>query len=133
MRVLHGTEHLMVLVNCISKNWQIPRSIAFADRAILLDENLLLFEQNNEKTTRKSIKVTVVGVTRVMNYKDIVYAQRQRDIKEAAAEAARGRRRSNRKLPSQVLGKRSRGEKLELAEREIRTLGVAKYCSVLKF
>jgi hypothetical protein len=29
---------------------------AFADRAILLDENLLLFEQNNEKATRKSIK-----------------------------------------------------------------------------
>jgi hypothetical protein len=33
----------------------------FADRAILLDENLLLFEQNNEKTTRKSIKAAVVG------------------------------------------------------------------------
>ncbi|KAH6661860.1 hypothetical protein B0J14DRAFT_611551 [Halenospora varia] len=27
---------------------------AFADRAILLGENLLLFEQNNEKATRKS-------------------------------------------------------------------------------
>ena len=29
---------------------------AFADRAILLDENLLLFEQNNKKNTRTSIK-----------------------------------------------------------------------------
>jgi DDE superfamily endonuclease len=29
---------------------------AFADRAILLDENALLFEQNNEKATRKSIR-----------------------------------------------------------------------------
>ena len=34
---------------------------AFADRAILLDENLLLFEQNNERNTRKSIKATAVG------------------------------------------------------------------------
>ncbi|KAN0101934.1 hypothetical protein V8E51_012444, partial [Hyaloscypha variabilis] len=83
---------------------------AFADRAILLDENLLLFD-----------------------YEDIVEAQRQRDIKEAAAEAVRGRRRSNRKSTSQVLGKRSRGEELELAEREIRTLGMAEYCSVLDF
>ncbi|KAN0117098.1 hypothetical protein V8E51_003075 [Hyaloscypha variabilis] len=104
---------------------------AFADRAILLDKNLLLFEQNNEKTTRKSIKATVVGGARVMSYEDIVEAQRQRDIKEAAAEAARGRRRSNRKSPSQVIGKRSRGEELEHAEREIRTLGTEKYCSVL--
>jgi hypothetical protein len=68
-----------------------------------------------------------------MSYEDIVDAQRQRDIKEAAAEAARGRRRSNRKLPSQVLGKRARGEELELAEREIRTLGMAKYYSILEF
>ena len=28
---------------------------AFADRAILLDENKLLFEQNNEKNTRMSV------------------------------------------------------------------------------
>jgi uncharacterized protein YdeI (YjbR/CyaY-like superfamily) len=64
---------------------------AFADRAILLDENLLLFEQNNEKATRKSIRATVVGSARVMSYEDIVEAQKQREIKEAAAAAARGR------------------------------------------
>jgi len=38
---------------------------AFADRTILLDENLLLFEQNNKKTTRNSIKATVVGSARL--------------------------------------------------------------------
>ena len=43
---------------------------AFADRAILLDENSLLFEQNNEKATRKSIRATVVGSARVMSYED---------------------------------------------------------------
>ncbi|KAH8743927.1 hypothetical protein BGZ57DRAFT_707836, partial [Hyaloscypha finlandica] len=65
---------------------------AFTDRAILLDENLLLFEQNNEKATRKSIRATVVGSTRVMSYEDIIEAQKQRDIKEAAAKVTRGRR-----------------------------------------
>jgi hypothetical protein len=47
---------------------------AFADRAILLDENLLLFEQNNERDTRKSIKVTAVGKAKVLSYEDIVEA-----------------------------------------------------------
>jgi hypothetical protein len=57
---------------------------AFADRAILLDENLLLFEQN-------------------------------------------------RKSPTQVLGKRSRNQELEVAEQEIRSLGREEYCSMLRF
>jgi len=80
---------------------------AFADRAILMDENLLLFEQNNEKNTRTSIKATVVGTAKVLSHEDIVEAQQKRDMKEAEAAAARGRRTSNRnrKAPSQVLGK----------------------------
>jgi hypothetical protein len=44
---------------------------AFADRAILLDENLLLFEQNNERNTRKPIKATAVGKATVLSYEDI--------------------------------------------------------------
>lgn len=47
---------------------------AFAKGAILLDENLLLFEQNNEKTTRTLIKATVIGTTKVINYEDIIKA-----------------------------------------------------------
>lgn len=104
---------------------------AFADRAILLDENLLLFEQNNEKTTRKSTKATVVGSARVMSYEDIVEAQKQRDIKDAAT-ATRARR-SKRNPTAQVLGKRSRGQELEEAEYEITASGMAGYCSVLDF
>jgi hypothetical protein len=104
---------------------------AFADRAILLDENLLLFEQNNEKITRKSVKATVVGSARVLSYEDIVEAQKQRDIKEAA-EAVRGRRRSKRNQSTQVLGKRSRSQELEEARHEIRALGMEEYCSVLR-
>jgi hypothetical protein len=105
---------------------------AFADRAILLDENMLLFEQNNEKATRKSIRATVVGSARVMSYEDIVEVQKQCDIKEAAAEVARGQR-SKRNPAAQVLGKRSRGQELEEAEHEIGALGMEEYCSVLDF
>jgi len=108
---------------------------AFADRAILLDENLLLFEQNNEKNTRTSIKATVVGTAKVLSYEDIVEAQQKRDIKEVEAAVARGRRTSNhnRKAPSQVLGKRSRSQEREEAIDEIRASGMEKYCSVLNF
>jgi hypothetical protein len=105
---------------------------AFADQAILLDENSLLFEQNNEKTTCKSIRATVVGSTRVMSYEDIVEAQRQRDLKEATAEVSRGRR-SKRNPAAQVLRKRSHGQELEEAEQEIKALGMEEYCSVLDF
>jgi hypothetical protein len=74
------------------------------------DENLLLFEQNNKKTTRNSIKATVVGSARVLSYKDIVEAQKKRDEKEAGAEAVRGRRRSKRHESTliQIIRKRSR-------------------------
>lgn len=78
-------------------------------------------------------KATVVGSARVLSYEDIVEAQKQRDIKEAAAEAMRGRRGSKRNPPAQILGKRSRGQELEEAESEINAMGMEKYCSVLKF
>jgi hypothetical protein len=100
---------------------------AFADRAILLDENLLLFEQNNQKAPRKVIKATVLGSARVLSYEDIAEAQKQRDIKETAAEATRGRRGSKRNLPAQILRKRSRGQELEEAEREINAMGMEKF------
>jgi hypothetical protein len=105
---------------------------AFADRAILLDKNLLLFKQNNEKATCKSIKATVVDSAKVMSYKDIVEVQKQRDLKEAAAEVTQGRR-SKQKASTQVLRKRSHSQELEEAEHEIKELGMEEYCSVLRF
>lgn len=47
---------------------------AFAERAFLLDKNNLLFKQNNEKTTRLSVRSTVIGNANVMTYDDIVEA-----------------------------------------------------------
>ena len=108
---------------------------AIADRAILFDENLLLFEQNNEKAIRTSTKSTIVGTAKVMSYEDIVEAQKKRDIKEAGATTGRGRRATNRGRPTppQVLGKRSRSHERREAIDEIRASGMGGYCSVLSF
>jgi hypothetical protein len=64
---------------------------AFVDHAILLDENLLLFEQNNERRTRASTKATVLGTARILSYEDIVEAQKKRDMEEAKIEVGRDR------------------------------------------
>ena len=104
---------------------------AFADRAILLDENQLLFEQNNEKTTRVSIRSTVVGNAKVMSWDDILEAQRKRDMKAAATPATRrgGHRTRGRPRKPQC----SRAEEVEASRREIEELGLEQYCSILLF
>jgi hypothetical protein len=56
---------------------------AFAECSLLLDDNRLLFAQNNEKVSRKSARSTVVGTAKVMSYEDIVEAQTNRDAKAA--------------------------------------------------
>ena len=62
--------------------------VSFAEYALLLDENRLLFQQNNEAKCRQSTKSTVVGKAKVISYEDIVEAQAKRAAKEAAKEAA---------------------------------------------
>lgn len=100
-----------------------------------MDENLLLFQQNNEKTTRTSIKAIIVGTAKVSSYEDIVEAQQKRDMKEAEAIAVRGRRtlKRDRSTASQVIGKRSRSHEQEEAIDQIRVSGMEKYYSELKF
>jgi hypothetical protein len=56
---------------------------AFVERSLLLDDNRLLFTQNNEKVSRKSARSTVVNTAKVMSYEDIVEAQTNRDAKAA--------------------------------------------------
>jgi DDE superfamily endonuclease len=105
---------------------------AFADRTILLDENRLLFEQNNEKTSRQSARSTVIGKARVMSYEDIVHAERKRAAKqEVTPGAIRSSRRPQNSKPEGR--KRSRADELELGKREIKALGLEEYCSVLQF
>lgn len=57
---------------------------AFAERALLLDENKLLFEQNNESRPRVSTRSTVIGKAKIISCEDIVEAQRKRDAKKLA-------------------------------------------------
>jgi hypothetical protein len=56
---------------------------AFAECSLLLDENRLLFTQNNEKVSRKSVKSIIIGTTKIMNYENIVEVQTNRDAKTA--------------------------------------------------
>lgn len=99
----------------------------FADRAILLDENRLLFQQNNEKTIRQSVRSTVTGNAKIMTYEDIVGAEQKRVAKLSAKSAKRGQRSKRSE------GKRSRAEEMEISTREIEASGLEGYCSVIQF
>ena len=114
-------HHFQKLANATEK--------LFADRAILLDENSLLFQRNNEKTTRQSARSTIIGNAKIMTYEDIVRAEQKRAAKMGAAGAKRGGRRAQ-KLAE---GKRSRVDVLKLSKPEIKAAGLEEYCSVLQF
>lgn len=97
----------------------------FAERALLLEENRILFEQNNEKTCRKSSGQTVVGHAKVMSYDDIVEAQKKRDMAVAKEDSTRrGRSKAGDKLLSKSEEKRK-------AEQEIQAWNMKDYCAVL--
>jgi len=108
---------------------------AFAKQAILLDKNLLLFKQNNEKTTHTSIKAIVMGTTKVLSYEDIVEVQQKRNKKDIETVVVRGQQISkyNRSILSKIIGKRTRSHEREEAMDKIRASGIEKYCSMLKF
>ena len=115
--------HFQKLANATEK--------AFADRTILLDENRLLFEQNNEKTTRQSVKSTMPGNARIMTCDDIVEAEQKRAAKVGVAGAKRGRGRPKSSKTGE--GESSCADELQIGNREIKALGLEEYCSVLQF
>ena len=49
-----------------------------AAREEVLDENRSLLVQNNEKTTRSTVKRMVMGKSKIMSYEDIEEAKRRR-------------------------------------------------------
>jgi hypothetical protein len=105
---------------------------AFADRLIMLGENEELFQQNCEKATREPARATVVGTAKVMTYEEILEAQRLREQKELKKQAAPGR--PKKKQPETSQGtRRDEGSKKERALREIVSLGLRKYYSVIEF
>ena len=109
--------------------------VGFAERSLLLDENELLFEQNNEAERRKSVKSKVLGTAKVLSYEDLVQAELERDIKEATGRGSGGKRKSKGATQgdSPVRGKRSRSLELEEEANKIRQLGLGNFCTVLRF
>lgn len=106
---------------------------AFADHALFLDENRLLFEQNNEKTTRMFVKATVIGTAKVMSYEEIVNEQEKREARVAnmGDPPQRGRKPKVAFIVSDQQ-KRPRLEEAEKADREIKALGLGEFCSILQ-
>jgi hypothetical protein len=109
--------------------------VGFAERSLLLDENELLFEQNNEAERRKSVKSKVIGTAKVLSYEDLVQAELDRDIKDAAGRGLGGERKSKGAMQNNfpVRGKRSRSVELEEEVNKIRQLGLGDFCTVLRF
>jgi hypothetical protein len=105
---------------------------SFAECAILLDENRLLFEQNNESNCRKSTQSTVVGKAKVMSYEDIIEAQAKRDAKEASVTKGKLGRKRKSDAPVAAQVKRTQKSELEVAEQEIKAEGMRDYCSILQ-
>ncbi|KUL81723.1 hypothetical protein ZTR_09472 [Talaromyces verruculosus] len=97
----------------------------FTERALLLEENRILFEQNNEKTCRQSSGTTVVGHAKVMSYEDIIEAQKKRDA-TATKQGSTRKKRPN--AGDELL---SKSEEQRKAEQEIRAWNTSDYCSVL--
>jgi len=97
----------------------------FAERALLLEENRILFEQNNEKTCRQSSGLTVIGHAKVMSYDDTVEAQKKRDMMVAKQDPTREKR---SKAEDKLLLK---SEEKRKAEEEIQAWNMSDYCSVL--
>jgi len=109
---------------------------AFAERSILLDKNLLLFQQNNERAVRVSTKATMVGNARVMKYEDIIKEQEARDKKELKLNGPRDRPRLNREqptLPKSELKRKPKISEREEAIREIEVAGLKDFCTIIEF
>lgn len=64
--------------------------LAFAERNLLFNDNRVLLDQNIESRTRQSVKSTIVGRAKMMEYADIVAAQKPGP--KAAEEASASRR-----------------------------------------
>jgi hypothetical protein len=100
---------------------------AFADRSLLNNENGQLWQQNNEKRSRKK-QSRKVGNARIMSYEDIIEAQKRQDEKKTA-------RTQKHKSPSPTArqSKRVCSDEMRKAEGEIERWGLESYCSVITF
>lgn len=117
-----GKHRLQKLANVAEK--------AIADRALLIEEKSLLFNQNNEKMTRSSTRSTVVRTADIMSYDDIVEAQRKREVKETSKKNGKRRQTS---AASATGEKQLRATEVEKGNPGIVAWGLKDYCSALPF
>jgi hypothetical protein len=106
--------------------------ISFAERALLEDDNQLLFKQNNEAKVRRSTKSTIVGKAKVMSYEDIEEARANRAAKEAASVL---KKRGQKPIDSALAGAKAKKvwrSEVEIAEDEIAIEWMGNYCSVFQ-
>ena len=117
--------HLLKLVHAAEK--------AFADRSLLLDENQLLFAQNNEKVIRTSMRSTITGTARVMTYDDIVAAQERKATKSRGKNGGKGKQHSTDVDKSARFGigdkTTDKDQELRKSEDEIQRSGLQDWCT----
>ncbi|KAJ6116135.1 hypothetical protein N7523_005816 [Penicillium sp. IBT 18751x] len=101
---------------------------AFADRALLRNDNERLLAHNNEKRSRTSKPARKVGNAKVMSYEDIIEAQRNVEAKKATQA---GKRKTDSSIGRQL--KRACSDDVRKAQDEIQSWGLKEYCSVLSF
>ncbi|OKP07150.1 hypothetical protein PENSUB_6110 [Penicillium subrubescens] len=98
---------------------------AFADCALLCNDDERLLAQNNEKRSRTSKPARKVGNAKVMSYEDIIEAQRNLEARKASQAGKRKTNSSSGRRP-----KRSCSDDVRRAEDEIQSWGFQEYCSI---
>ena len=79
----------------------------------------------------ESVKSTMPGNAKILTCDDIVEVEQKRAAKVGATAGERGWGPPKSSKPGE--GKRSNADELEIGNREIKALGLEKYCSVLQF
>ena len=98
---------------------RLQKLVNAAQNSLLLDENRLLFEQNNESNCRRSTRSIILGKAKVMSYEDIVEAQAKLDAKNASVAKGKPGRKRKSSAAAAVQVKRTRKSELEVVEQEI--------------
>lgn len=112
----------------LQKLWHAAEKV-YADRAVLFDENKLLFEQNNEKTVRDTTRVMNLGKAKVMCHQDLLDAQRKRDEKKSRKRVSK-RTADVFVVPTAQMLSAADQEMME-ARQEVADMGLTGFCHVL--
>lgn len=97
-----------------------------------MDENRLLFKQNNEAKVRRTTKSTIVGKANVMGYEDIEEQRASRAAKETAAVSKKRDRKPTGLAPAGAKAKKARRSEVDVAEDGFAAGGMGNYCSVFQ-